>query len=105
VRGFARRRPGTFLLGALAAGIVAGRLARGAKDGSSSSTSPSQSDTHVGPAYDATQASSAFDAPGTTPLATPTAVVETSAPQPVTGVLEVEETPRTGYGDSGPGSL
>lgn len=33
VRSFARNRPGTFLLGALAAGIVAGRLARGAKDG------------------------------------------------------------------------
>lgn len=33
VRGLARRRPGTFLLGALAAGVAAGRLARGAKDG------------------------------------------------------------------------
>jgi hypothetical protein len=31
VRSFARRRPGTFLLGALAAGVVVGRLARGAK--------------------------------------------------------------------------
>ena len=31
VRAFARRRPGTFLLGALAAGVVAGRLARGAR--------------------------------------------------------------------------
>jgi Rod binding domain-containing protein len=42
VRAFARRRPGTFLIGALAAGVVAGRLTRGAKaarDGSSSSTS------------------------------------------------------------------
>jgi len=33
VRQFARRRPGTFLLGALAAGVVVGRLARGAADG------------------------------------------------------------------------
>ena len=32
VRRFARRKPGTFLLGALAAGVVAGRLTRGAKD-------------------------------------------------------------------------
>lgn len=32
VRGFARRRPTTFLVGALAAGVVVGRLARGAKD-------------------------------------------------------------------------
>jgi F0F1-type ATP synthase membrane subunit b/b' len=35
VRGFARRRPGTFLLGALVAGVVAGRLTRGARDASS----------------------------------------------------------------------
>ena len=33
VRRFARRRPGTFLLGALAAGVVVGRLVRGAADG------------------------------------------------------------------------
>ena len=38
VRDFARRRPGTFLFGALAAGVVAGRLARGAKASSSGST-------------------------------------------------------------------
>ena len=31
VRSFARRRPGMFLLGALAAGVVVGRLVRGAK--------------------------------------------------------------------------
>lgn len=35
VRTFARRKPGTFLLGALAAGVVAGRLTRGAKDAQS----------------------------------------------------------------------
>jgi hypothetical protein len=35
VRGFARRKPGTFLLGALAAGVVAGRLTRGARDAKS----------------------------------------------------------------------
>jgi hypothetical protein len=38
VRSFARRKPGTFLLGALAAGVVAGRLTRGAKDGTSADT-------------------------------------------------------------------
>ncbi len=32
VRRFARQRPGTFLLGALAAGVIVGRLARGTKD-------------------------------------------------------------------------
>jgi uncharacterized protein YjbJ (UPF0337 family) len=31
VRGYARRKPGTFLVGALVAGVVAGRFARGAK--------------------------------------------------------------------------
>lgn len=40
VRDYARRRPGTFLLGALAAGVVAGRFARaaqaGARDGAGS---------------------------------------------------------------------
>ena len=40
VRGFARRKPGTFLLGAVAAGVVAGRFARSAASsgGVSSST-------------------------------------------------------------------
>ncbi|WP_435769742.1 hypothetical protein [Nocardioides sp. SYSU DS0651] len=37
-RDFARRRPGTFLLGALAAGVVAGRLTRGAKEAHDSSS-------------------------------------------------------------------
>lgn len=39
VRSFARRRPGAFLLGALAAGAVAGRVARGAKEAKSSGPS------------------------------------------------------------------
>ena len=39
VRSFARRRPGTFLIGALAAGVVAGRLTRGAKEATSSNGS------------------------------------------------------------------
>lgn len=47
VRSFARRRPGTFLLGALAAGVVAGRLTRGAKDGQSQETAGSET-----PLYD-----------------------------------------------------
>ena len=37
LRTYARRRPTAFLLGALAAGVVAGRLTRGIKDDSSSS--------------------------------------------------------------------
>lgn len=43
VRAFARRRPGTFLLGALAAGVLAGRLTRGARESQSSSGSQSRS--------------------------------------------------------------
>lgn len=43
VRDFARRRPGVFLLGALAAGVVAGRVARGAQKAQSSSPSSSSS--------------------------------------------------------------
>ena len=38
VRALARRKPGTFLLGALAAGVVAGRLTRGAVDATRSDT-------------------------------------------------------------------
>ncbi|GAB2875990.1 hypothetical protein [Nocardioides pacificus] len=41
VRSFARRRPGTFLLGALAAGVVAGRVVRGAKAAQDSGPSAS----------------------------------------------------------------
>lgn len=44
VRAFARRRPGTFLLGAVAAGMLAGRVARGAKDANQqgSATNPAR---------------------------------------------------------------
>lgn len=46
IRGFARRRPGTFLLGAAVAGVIVGRLTRGAvsantNDGASSQPGPS----------------------------------------------------------------
>jgi hypothetical protein len=41
VRSFARHKPGTFLLGALAAGVVAGRLSRGARDAQSQGGGPS----------------------------------------------------------------
>jgi len=48
VRSFARRRPGTFLLGALAAGVVAGRLTRGAKASHDDSGTRSLSGGHAG---------------------------------------------------------
>lgn len=74
VRRFARDRPGTFLLGALAAGVVAGRLARGARDaGSTSDSSPS--------------ATSYADAATTTqtPLAQPVTQAPTSFEDPLGG--------------------
>lgn len=46
VRDFARRKPGTFLLGALAAGVVAGRVTRGAKDAHSDASGTDPSSTH-----------------------------------------------------------
>ena len=48
VRGFARRKPGLFLGGALVAGVVAGRLARGAKDAQQSSSSGYQGSGYQG---------------------------------------------------------
>jgi len=41
LRSYARRNPGKFLLGALAAGLVSGRLARGAREGMSGSAQSS----------------------------------------------------------------
>jgi hypothetical protein len=65
VRRFARRRPGLFLLGALGAGVVAGRMARGAKQAHSSGTGPAT-----------TTPAALTDTPTPDPLATPS----TSAP-------------------------
>jgi hypothetical protein len=65
VRDFARRRPGAFLLGALAAGVVAGRFGRGAqavKAGSDSGT-PQSAAGHVGSHNDQTTDSGSHPAP------------------------------------------
>jgi hypothetical protein len=50
VRGFARQRPGAFLVGALATGIVAGRLTRGVKKAHDDDSSSSSSNTTPAPA-------------------------------------------------------
>jgi len=47
LRGVARRHPGTFLLGALAAGVLAGRLTRGAVDASRSDEPSGSEPPHV----------------------------------------------------------
>jgi hypothetical protein len=48
VRGFARRKPGAFLVGALIAGVAVGRLARGAKQATGDSTEPHGASEPVG---------------------------------------------------------
>ncbi|MBM9461641.1 hypothetical protein JK386_17205 [Nocardioides sp. zg-536] len=63
-RDFARRRPGTFLLGAVAAGVVAGRLARGTKDAASAASAPADG----------------TDAHGSTGAVPPPAAVEPTRP-------------------------
>lgn len=67
VRSFARRRPGAFLLGSLAAGVVAGRLLRGAKDADDTTSSGAGGDitpvTSAEPVYNQTYADTM---PGTT---------------------------------------
>lgn len=94
VRRFARRRPGTFLLGALAAGVVVGRLARGQRDASSAPV------TGVGPA---TEASTTVGTPGPAPTTGLPPVPPTDAATPafVSGRGEddaVDEDVRAGDG-------
>jgi hypothetical protein len=50
VRSFARRRPGTFLLGSLVAGVVVGRLTRGAVDAARADSEPAPQHAY-GPGY------------------------------------------------------
>jgi gas vesicle protein len=78
VRRFARRRPGVFLVGSLAAGVLAGRLTRGAKaaqDDSSGATYSSPSPGYAAPAgpvtgsvpaYSGTPAAVGYAGTGTT---------------------------------------
>ena len=65
VRDIARRRPGTFLLGALAAGVVAGRLFRATADGAAAAQVAGPSGRHTSNGDRSTAA------PGVTPVLTP----------------------------------
>lgn len=92
-RDFARRRPGTFLLGALAAGVVAGRLARGAKDAGSTEGSTGTSTSTSSPVASTTTAT-----PGAAPStpytpSTPTADSGTAAGEPLAGTPPPVEPP------------
>ena len=96
VRDFARRRPGTFLLGAAAAGVLFGRLARGAKDaqGSTPSTASTGGQRAEGSSGDLT--STGFTGPSAV-MAGEDAVQSS----PVTGVPPVapSTTAQPGLGD------
>jgi hypothetical protein len=100
VRGFARQRPGTFLLGALAAGVVAGRLARSAKAAASDGGASSPGTT---PSADATPSVTGPSLGGVgrtpTPASPTSAQASVGAPDP----LASQSTPgqRTQPGDGG----
>jgi hypothetical protein len=98
VRDFARRRPGTFLLGALAAGVVAGRLARGVKDadsGPSGSSSGAAGGTTGAPT--ATPTGYGDPASALPPPPAPTPASPTAAPTTPTGGAGLG-TDAAGYG-------
>jgi hypothetical protein len=121
VRRFARQRPGTFLLGALAAGVLAGRLLRGAGDGiaGAAATQPA-SGTSNGTATDG-YGTSSFASASTTdagfglgePTTNPTLGVTThgqptqeanySSTEPLGGVASGNEAGYSGGGLSGDG--
>lgn len=102
VRSFARRRPGTFLLGALAAGVVAGRLTRGAKDaqdrGGAASGTPLYDDVR---ADQARSTGPAHAAPGAAAAAAGTA---TGAPVAGTGTPPTPPAYPTGSAAGEPGT-
>ncbi|HWJ65595.1 MAG TPA: hypothetical protein VNT31_02870 [Nocardioides sp.] len=95
-RTFARRKPGTFLLGALAAGVVAGRVVRGTKEAQSS-----QSTGSTGTSPDATSTAAMPLTQGTPPPPPPSPMpgrVPGSVPGSVTG-----SAPQAGTGTSASG--
>lgn len=95
VRGFARRKPGTFLLGALAAGVVAGRLARGAKDAHDSSpTQVTSSGTGSTQGQPMMQAPTTTQLPSSGPgLTAPGQAGGTAAADPLAGTGTPTESP------------
>jgi hypothetical protein len=103
-RDFARRRPGTFLLGALAAGVVAGRVTRGAKDAKGSrstvtSTAPATSE-FASPPPAAPPTAPGYSMP---PDAPPVTAGGTAADDPLAGTDTPAEPPVYPAGGSTPG--
>jgi uncharacterized protein YjbJ (UPF0337 family) len=91
IRAFARRRPGTFLLGAAAAGVLAGRLTRGAKAAASSSGSSSSG----GTSYPVAGGTEGWSTDAGYPAASRPAGNYAATPPPVTPP-DVATTPGTG---------
>jgi hypothetical protein len=83
VRRFARRRPGTFLVGALAAGVLAGRLTRGARESQRDSATSPGTDTGTGTGT-TIGTGSTFGTPGPAPSAGAHPSAGTVAPIPPT---------------------
>ena len=100
VRGFARRRPGTFLLGAALAGLAAGRLTRAGVDNARSDdgSSPApDSSIAVVPAGQNAGVSSAYPTPPVGPYDDPTPTGYLDPNRPVSA-------PRGDYGDAPTGT-
>ncbi len=70
-RDFARRRPGTFLVGALAAGVVAGRMFRATADGAAAASLAESGGTATGAGADVTHGPTYGTGVGTGPMDTP----------------------------------
>jgi hypothetical protein len=94
VRAFARRRPGTFLVAAAAAGVLAGRLTRGVKAAASSDDAGASGGPYGGPGTSGDgytrgtgPASSTMPSatPASTPASTPTTTPTTTSTAPTTG--------------------
>jgi hypothetical protein len=90
VRRFARQRPGTFLLGALAAGVVVGRLARGTKDAIEAAEGMPGTET-------SSQRSEGDEIRRVTPGAPDTTSVHASHGQPTQPPVDVGPASSTGY--------
>jgi hypothetical protein len=97
VRRFARRRPGVFLLGALAAGVVTGRLLAGARDGIAGAEAAGPTTAPSPPATPATTYTPDPRAASSLP-GQPT---QEDASIPSTPGINVPDGPETGYSGGG----
>lgn len=103
VRDFARRRPGTFLLGAVLAGVLAGRMTRGATAAarSAGSGAPGQFNgaSTDGPVRPTAQPAGTLPAPASAPTTTVMPIPQTA---PETEYGSTGTAPGTGYGSDLP---